>query len=125
MSKSKYPLLKVIVDRRRWLRGIGSIHSSLFDDVNKKMCCIGFAARACGCSIDQIRDRPSPACVATTYPDMAKARLARFITAEGDNSGSTERMMEINDNTSISDEEREDRLKKWGKKLNIQFTFVN
>lgn len=126
MAKSKYPLLKVTVDRRRWLRGEDSVASSLFDDVNKKMCCLGFATRACGCSIDKIRNQASPACVVFDYTNT-KERLARFLTAknESENSGTTGRMMEINDATDISDAEREDLLKRLGKKLNIQFTFVN
>lgn len=126
MAKSKYPLLKVTVDRRRWLRGEGSVASSLFDDYNKKMCCLGFATRACGCSIDKIRGQASPACVVIGHTNT-KESLARFLAAKSEvkNSGATGRMITINDDIKINDAEREDRLKKWGKKLNIQFTFVN
>lgn len=59
-------MLKVIIDRKTWLRGQGAddsqllIPDELIDHVKGQMCCLGFACLAAGMSKDQIRGIQSP-----------------------------------------------------------------
>jgi hypothetical protein len=51
---------KFTVDRKRWLRGEGSMKSRLLRKSDRKMCCLGFRALAKGATEEQILDRESP-----------------------------------------------------------------
>lgn len=50
--RNAVPAMKLIIDREKWLRGEESDNSFLLRKEDKKMCCLGFYALACG--LDQI-----------------------------------------------------------------------
>ena len=59
-SKKKNPLIPLVIDRRRWLRGEGSVVSALYRSSDRKMCCLGFACLASGLLVRDIRDHRMP-----------------------------------------------------------------
>jgi hypothetical protein len=57
-SQERRRLLKVVIDRAKWLRGV-TVNSCLRDDEGK-MCCLGFLGLACGHTAQELRDAVSP-----------------------------------------------------------------
>lgn len=138
-------LLKVIVDRKRWYRGLLPDHSALIVDpggaqygVSKKyadhMCCLGFACIAAGLSEDDILGTRTPADVFDDEPNpIVPDGLSKLVLPYG-TSGSVVRwtdsaicisLMDINDNRDISEKFRENRIKDLGKQVGLDFEFVN
>jgi len=112
---------ELVIKRSEWRRGAmlqdhdkwGSV--ALLND-RGKMCCLGFDALACGVPIDAIRGFTSPEEVPfeCLEPDVTK-RYAKGRVREGSfgiyhNSDFVNEAMEINDDSTISDEQREARL---------------
>ena len=56
--------LKVVIDRKRWLRGEGTARSRLLRPEDGKMCCIGFVAKAAGVEDVEMKDKSALASVA-------------------------------------------------------------
>lgn len=54
--------MKLIIDRQKWYRG-NTDGSKLLRSNDGKMCCLGFYARECGLSEEQIADKGNPASV--------------------------------------------------------------
>jgi hypothetical protein len=48
------------VKRSQWLRGEGGYYSRLLRESDKKMCCLGFLAKACGATDEQILNKSIP-----------------------------------------------------------------
>ena len=67
-SKKKNPLIPLVIDRRRWLRGEGGLVSALYRDSDRKMCCLGFACLASGLRVADIRNKALPS--ALMHPPM-------------------------------------------------------
>lgn len=62
--------MKLIIDRLTWLRGEGEDQSYLYRATDKKMCCLGFYALACGLTIQDIDSQCTPLEVLRTYHKM-------------------------------------------------------
>lgn len=59
--------MKVVIDRKRWLRGEGSSTSKLLRSSDGKMCCLGFVCIQAGASETDIMDISSP--ISIVYGD--------------------------------------------------------
>ena len=116
--------LKVIVDRTKWLRGEGDIHSKLLT-IDNKMCCLGFAAISAGISRDMITGRTSPAVVAKFFSKEFPLKMLVYDTPIPSNNPICKALMCANDNENILDEEREKEIIKLGKEVGIEFEFIN
>ncbi len=99
------------VKRSEWYRGWVSESALLVvpdkraeDEPDKKRCCLGFFANACGISDEQILDRQEPAGVPKVVSDFANQDWNNLdSTLSGD-------MMSVNDDENLSDKDREERL---------------
>ena len=111
--------LKVEIDRQKWLRGEGAKASYLLRPSDGKMCCIGFACLAAGCTPEQISNQQI---VQSTLTNLYDTPLD-FRTNTGD--VSLESLYVVNDDLDLEPSEREERLKRLGLKRGIEFTFVN
>lgn len=104
---------KVVINRKRWLRGKGSIES-LLRTFKGEMCCVGFIAmQRHKASIKDILECADLEC-------CSKEKLVSLNDTYCE-------MYSINDDENISDKEREKELKKYCKKagLDITLEFVN
>lgn len=116
------------VDRKEWLRGSG-IASSLLDRAGKK-CCLGFLAIACGHSPEDIFGVASPFAV---FNQGDRYLMPQVLI--GDGTGNEEaivtcdswacvKLMDINDDQCIDDDEREERLVKGFQTIGIKVNFI-
>lgn len=103
---------QVIVKRSKWYRGKGSEDSYLLLR-GGKMCCIGFLARAFGC----------------TRKDILLKNVIEYVPSQESWSLTHDRTLskcyDINDDDTITEAKRERELKALGKKMGVQFTFVD
>ena len=100
------------VKRSNWLRGEGDMDSYLLRAKDGKMCCLGFLGRSCGWSDDALKDRRTPV-VFGFVPDFPDALDLRALDAA----------MHLNDNASITDQEREAELVKLFAQHGIEVVF--
>ena len=105
-------MLNVVVERSKWLRG--ELMSFLLRTSDGKMCCMGFAALACGSSKSEIAN----VCV-INHGDLVDKRFIDCDRSFFNN------LYFSNDEPNLLDSEREQRLKKTGLKAGIDFTFVD
>ena len=100
------------VYRSRWFRGKGDMYSRLLRKRDKKMCCVGFLAEACGFAPKDIEDRPTLAEIKVDVPAEMK-NLAQDIM-------NNTLIYCTNDRTDMSEEERERALRQQFRQLGIR-----
>src|ERR1700722_12417701 len=98
--------MKFTIDRKTWLRGEGGGESYLRRPSDSKMDCFGQRAVACGIDMEALLSRRFPDTVA---PEHSKGDWRTLTLRTG--LIRTIRIMAINDDQVICDEERERRLK--------------
>lgn len=109
-------MIKVVVDRKKWLRGKGDLNSALLLK-NGKMCCIGFLARVLNYKPKGIRG----ICILEdTAPVLAEQQ--KFID---ENMDALSDAYGINDDMDITDTVREKELRRIGKEMGVRFVFKN
>lgn len=108
------------VSRKTWLRGEGSKDSSLFRPEDKKMCCLGFLGKElCGATEEQMAGSDTPG---DSDPEINWIE-GLLKNPGGYNSDAAHRLMDINDEECMDDEEREELLTKEFAKLGITVKF--
>lgn len=138
-------VLEVVVNRPQWHRGQGgsgygegdNSPSALLIPGTGKMCCLGFACIAAGLTPDQIRGKGYPYNIEqmTTRarpsedPKILPPSLQPLVAYEPDgyvmNSDTGSRLAKTNDDESITDVQREERIIALGAGVGLKFTFVN
>lgn len=125
---------KFTIDRNSWSRGIPKDTCLL--NANG-MCCLGFAALACGYSEDQIKGEERPEELVNNLLRRNKGKEGFNLWFDGliERSGSDcypfnstkicEDIIECNDSYDLSDEEREEELKNLFGKLGVEVDFVS
>lgn len=120
-------MLKVVIDRKRWLRG-GGVEGDTLDSclLNKsgKMCCLGFAARAARVRKKDILGVASPAGLFQTLGKLPRSLMRLLGSGSKDhyNSDLCGELMEANDSL-VNDSYREARIEKLGLKVGLEFSF--
>jgi len=119
--------MKLVIDRKRWLRGEGSEGSMLLRSIDDKMCCLGFYGIACGLTPERIRDAETPSDV----PVQSFKKSIDSIWGNGDwlfknytSSADCEALMGANDDEHSSDQAREDRIKEVFAKHDVEVEFI-
>lgn len=111
--------IKVIIDRATWLRGEGPYKSSLLRAADGKMCCLGFAALACGIDKSYIIDYDAPCRFMGKWPtEVFKLMEFSFLAA------TVHRLMSTNDSVDIDDDAREAELIALAPAAGFEFEFV-
>jgi len=120
-------MLKVIVDRLKWIRGEGVKASFLLRPGDYKMCCMGFACEAAGISRENLLNKK-------VVTDVIDARCeishplhgfcSHLMVDAFDNTVAGIIYM-INDNEALTDSKRESRLIELGRMVDIDFEFIN
>lgn len=115
-------MITVLIPRKKWYRGKGP-HKSFLRDENDMHCCLGFAARKCGATVDQITNQITPAEVQEksniSLPGLTEGNLSARNTVVCCS------LMTVNDDTAIGDTERERDLKDLARKAGYRFIFTN
>ena len=125
--------MKLVIDRKRWLRGESALQSSLLRRKDKKMCCFGFLALACGAEESEILEKPNPSNVAKykwAKKDEFKwtVKPSEFSDVSFNISKSARLAMRLNDITNLSaspDFLREIELTKIFSDEGIELEFIN
>lgn len=122
-------MLKVIIDRTKWLRGEGNDKSRLLRPSDGKMCCIGFACLAAGIPKSAIEDRAEVGLLfgnpSMPIPESLKLLYSRRPSGLGEESGVCHNLYEVNDLKDYNDESREADIVNMGKDAGIAFSFIN
>lgn len=131
---------ELVIKRSKWMRGLGE--GSLLGRrgyesmMVGKMCCLGFHALSCGLSKEKIKGEVAPDYVLEKLP-LKKANAILDETTmkylvEKDGCEDAFRltplgrtMVEINDDPSIADKEREKQLKACFKEMKVKVKFVD
>lgn len=112
--------MKLTIRRSDWLRGKGALGSALLTDTGK-MCCLGFLALELGAKPEEILSVPTPAgCAHINWPEGFIEKFSDIIHNIGCQS-----LMEINDDCSLTDKDRENTLKDSFTRFGIEVEFVD
>lgn len=107
--------MKVVVNRKTWLRGEGEDNSGLYRSSDGKMCCLGFAGIVCGYNIDELDDNKTPIGVndISKWPDnffeIDEHQSPNYPHAK-ESSRFVNKAMAVNDDADFTDIEREAKL---------------
>jgi len=123
--------MKLIIDRKTWLRGEGHKKSFLVRESDGKQCCLGFLAQACGFSKEELTKKRSVLSLfivpvaENTYSvcnsvdpikrERIKPTVLEKLVCDCDSKSSFNNaigsdLMDVNDDPKLSDYERETKL---------------
>lgn len=116
--------MKLVIDRPSWLRGESDFRSKLLRSEDNKKCCLGFYSLACGLPEEAIRDRGTVtnACFGGSYPVPEEMQFLVHGRISSEVGG---QLMRINDNSNISDDEREKQLTSIFASHGVEVEFIN
>ena len=120
--------MKFTVSRKTWLRGTEATtlgKSYLLHPDNYKMCCLGFLARACGATDRDILRHHSPRSTdvnVISWPEDIKPCVGS-LSGMVCNSILTDSIMNVNDDDTLDDNQRETELKRLFAIGNIEIEF--
>ena len=120
--------MKLVIDRKTWIRGEDSGASCLLRSSDGKKCCLGFYALACGLHENQIREKPAPANLSNTGIKQWNDTMYRSIPTDAyqtlKHSSIAQHLMLINDEVCFSsEEEREQKIKELFARIGVEVEF--
>ena len=117
-------MLKVIVDRKTWIRGQGGKGTTRLLTNDGLMCCLGFACHQAGYTKDDLRPLTTPSSLVKTKDLAIKNSIKQLIDKNSNfDSNICIKLMHENDRAEIKDSTREKNLRKLGKEAEIEFSF--
>lgn len=128
MSEQDRAKVSVTIDRSHWCRGDMNGVSRMLNGLDC-MCCLGFLARACGYRDLDIAGLPDPrAVVRATTLNLFPVGMV-LVDPDPDvipvNSGAVGLMIEDNDSVTLSEDEREIRIRQRMAAFGVAVTFVD
>ena len=112
--------------RDKWLRGATE---SPYEDPNTVLlnavggrCCLGFFLQACGCSDEQLLGHATPNNVGATHILPIDAR---WLCAAGSDTQACSLLMEANDSSELTEEQREETVTELFKERDIEVLFID
>lgn len=116
--------MKLVIDRSKWIRGQGDMVSALLTSEGK-MCCLGFFAKECGLTDNQIHCKPAPANVGKIDKEIwDKNMLRNDLPYDTAHSPVAMELMTINDSKSLPETEREKDIAKLFATFGVEVEFV-
>lgn len=110
-------LKQLVIDRKIWLRGEGSLKSKLIRESDGKQCCVGIYLLSCGVEAKSIINRGAPKdCILPTEAQWVN----RF-----SHSQLTHKLYDVNDNKAMSEETRERKIAATFLECGVEVTFVD
>lgn len=117
-------MLKLIIERSKWLRGGNGEDSLLRSPESGKMCCLGFLALQCGYSTKDINGIATPESIGKKSKFIPGLVEYNHYNTLG-NTNLCNKLMYINDAYRITESQREKRLTTWFKYLEVDVSFVD
>lgn len=132
--------MKFTIDREKWLRGESPSVSRLLRSIDRKMCCLGFAALASGYTENDIRDKTGPSEVREDRIEVLADDIFELLTFNIDgsvgfghvgNNAVCKSMMDTNDRkfdnygNPMTDAVRESTLKNLFSSIGVEVDFIN
>lgn len=119
--------MKFEVSRARWLRGEGMGKSRLLRESDKKMCCLGFRALATGFTKKEILSQALPRSLfdGTKVSDAWKPFFIEGGGCWGGESDICVKIVWTNDDPALSDDVREEYLKRDFAEAGDEIVFVD
>lgn len=119
---------RLVISVRRWLRATndGYAGGSLYDKQSKRMCCLGFASRACGAKVKNIKNIGFPAAVKHVWTKaLLRKQLPWLFNTAGDASSVLAyKLGEINDDDGTTDAFKKKEIKRIFKEHGVKVVFV-
>ena len=109
---------KLTIDRKVWFRGSMFGSRLLRDD--EKMCCLGIYLESCGVKREDLLKKLSPKSLIANIP-----MEAQWLIERDSNSDLAKYLIEVNDNESFSDQEREHDLILFFAQAEVEVEFTN
>lgn len=111
--------------RKEWLHGEGEDASYLFRHSDNKKCCLGFYSLACGLKIKQINGYQTPYQLVRDKNISVPSWLIVKSNSPGpkNNSAICKELMEVNDDSTMPEKERESEIKKLFAKAGVKVKF--
>lgn len=110
--------MKFTINRKTWSRG--EYNAALYRSDDRKKCCLGFYALACGLRVEDIRDKAEP----TDVEEKHHSKMKPLFTKKGDQNELCYRLMAINDSQKTSDARKEKAIKNNFAKVGVEVEFV-
>lgn len=120
----------LVLDNETWCRGTSGEETSALLNINGKMCCLGFLAKQCGASDEQIYDKLMPnqassfggrfeTCLKPSYwSNLGNVNFPKgLISKDGSDSELGNSIAVINDDNEIDDKTRIKKLNSKFKRL--------
>ena len=114
-------MFELTIDREMWLRGEGASRSKLLRHSDGKMCCLGFLCLAAGTRAKAIRGVAQPDLL---FLEELERDELRWLTDDETCSQDCIDAMEVNDDDSIEEPEREAAITEILARHGIHATFV-
>jgi len=114
--------MKLIIDRKRWLRGGGN--DSCLLDGEGRMCCLGFYGIALGFSGEEILEKPEPNNLNESDGFIDRRWPEWLVDRRRYNTKDCVLLMRTNDNKDLSDGEREDQIREIFMRNGIEVSYV-
>ena len=122
---------KLIIEEKKWARGE---ESRLLDSEDGRMCCLGFAALACGFTEDEINSNGLPEDMMNELDEDNKETKGSWysgllmedpsLRSKYKDTKLTSDLVSVNDDLFIDDETRKRRLKILFAKIGVEVEFV-
>lgn len=120
------------VKRSEWVRGDGSISALLLSENNRrpdsperKRCCLGFFANACGIPDEELEERPSPASVSAFGVSTDWDALSYGSGLSADDTEHCREIITCNDTAGATDTRREKELRRLFDEIGHEIVFVD
>lgn len=119
---------KLVIDRRKWLRGEGTTgKSKLLRTTDSKMCCVGiYLESVCKVPRKRLRNLSSAQDVTAAYSERAKAPVPEWLVDEdGEHNRIAMQLYDKNDVEGTPDRTREKAIKRLFAQHKVAVTFIN
>ncbi len=126
-------LHRLEISRKKWINGSNCLmscenstfgYTSLINEKNK-MCCLGFYGLSCGVPGKVLKLRQDPINVISSI-GFTKTKFDELVNSRGiKNSRICNKLIDINDNPDITNESRENLLKKKFREIGVLVKFVD
>ena len=104
--------MELVINRKRWMRGTDE--GLLLSSTSRRMCCVGFYARKLGMKPCEISD----------IPGLEDTKRGRDVCTWVDHND-LGKLYNVNDESTITDREREAKIRKLFKKHGVRVKFIN
>lgn len=123
-TAKRKPIKSFTIDRKIWLRGVGSEKSMLMDEDGKK-CCLGIYGTACGISDVNLLGKRDPAHEGGRIKGFGSWLFKKASNSDYWVSEACRQLMCDNDNVSLIQSRREALIKAGFAKAGIKVRFKN